>query len=143
LPFCHVHLKGPRPLHRAYPQVLVTIGDHLRKRRFDFGLRQRDVAEALGASSLTVTNWERNRTAPALRFLPRILGYLGYLPLPPGNSVGQQLTAARKVRGLSRAAAARILGVDPATLWRWECGQRRPGGAFLAQIETFLHMEGK
>jgi transcriptional regulator with XRE-family HTH domain len=60
--------------------VLVTVGDHIRRRRLDLGLLQREVAERLGADAATITNWELNRTQPALRFLPAIVGFLGYPP---------------------------------------------------------------
>ena len=90
----------------------------------------------------TVTNWELTRTLPALRFIPRILRFLGYNPLPPGQGLGEQLLSARRSPGLSRTAAARILRVDPATLWRWESGKRTPGGTFLERIEGFLRNIG-
>ena len=35
LPFCHVRLSGPKPLPKAYPKHLKTLGDHIRKRRLD------------------------------------------------------------------------------------------------------------
>ncbi len=38
---------------------------------------QREVVERLGVGEATVTNWELNRTAPALRFLPGIITLLG------------------------------------------------------------------
>lgn len=138
MPFCHAHLNGPRPLPRSYPQVLATIGDHLRKRRLDLGLLQRELADQLGVTESTVTNWELNRTAPALRFLPHIISLLGFDPRPAGPTLAQQLLTCRTARGLSREAAARLLGVDPGTLWRWEGGRRTPGGAFLAIIKAFL-----
>ena len=71
--FCHAHRKGPRPLPRAYPRVLATIGDHLRKRRLDLGLLQGEVADRLGVTESSVTNWELSRTEPELRFLPGIV----------------------------------------------------------------------
>lgn len=138
MPFCHAHLKGPRPLPRSYPQVLATIGDHLRKRRLDLGLLQREVADRLGVNETSVTNWELSRTRPELRFLPRIFAFLGYDPRPNGATLAEQLVLCRTARGLSREAAARLLGVDPGTLWRWETGQRRPQKGFLAQIQAFL-----
>ncbi|HUQ15979.1 MAG TPA: helix-turn-helix transcriptional regulator [Gemmatimonadales bacterium] len=138
LPFCHAHLKAPRPLPCAYPQALVTIGDHLRKHRLDLGLLQREVAEWLGVTESTVTNWELNRTEAELRFLPRIIALLGFDPRPAGVTLGEQLLVCRTARGLSREAAARILGVDPGTLWKWESDQRTPGRAFLAKIRAFL-----
>jgi len=70
------------PLPRSYPQVLTTIGDHLRKRRLDLGLLQREVAERLGVDKTTITNWELNRTTPALRFLPPIIALASIPALP-------------------------------------------------------------
>jgi transcriptional regulator with XRE-family HTH domain len=65
-------------------QALRTIGDHLRKRRLGLGLLQREFAERLGVTESTVTNWELNRTTPALRFLPAIIALLGFDPRPAG-----------------------------------------------------------
>jgi hypothetical protein len=74
LPFCHVTLKTEKPLPRAYPRALCSIGDHLRQRRLELGLLQRQVSEQLDAnSSSSVTNWELRRTKPALHFLPGIV----------------------------------------------------------------------
>jgi transcriptional regulator with XRE-family HTH domain len=138
LPFCHAHLTGPRPLPRSYPQVLATIGDHLRKRRLDLGLRQRDVADQLGVDETTVANWELNRTEPALRFLPGIVGFLGYAPWAAGGSIGKRLLASRRERGLSQPAFARLLGIDPGTLSRWERNLRVPTGGYARLAEAFL-----
>jgi len=52
----------------------------------DLNLLQREVADRLGVTESTITNW-----------------------------VGQRLTAARIARGLSREAAARWMGVDAGT----------------------------
>jgi transcriptional regulator with XRE-family HTH domain len=142
LPFCHSHLRGPRPFPPPYPQVLTTVGDHLRKRRLDLGLLQRELADRLGVNETTVTNWELNRTTPALRFLPAIIALLGFDPRPVGTTLGEQLVTCRTTRGLSRAAAARSMAIDPATLLRWENGQRNPQGVFLARIEAFLRSFG-
>jgi len=79
LPFCHFTLKGCKPLPEAYPTQLETLGDHLRKRRLDLGLLQRQVAEELGIRKGTVYNWESNHRSPQLRFMPRIIEFLGYL----------------------------------------------------------------
>lgn len=44
MPCCHVHLQGQKRSPLGYPRELRTIGDHLRKRRLDLGLLQREVA---------------------------------------------------------------------------------------------------
>jgi transcriptional regulator with XRE-family HTH domain len=138
LPFCHVTLRGQKPHPRAYPRALCTIGDHLRRRRLDLGLLQRQVAERLGADHSSVTNWERNRTKPALHFLPGIVCFLGYVPWAAGASVGERLLALRRQRGVSQAMLARLLGIDPGTLSRWERGLRVPAGRYVRLLEAFL-----
>jgi transcriptional regulator with XRE-family HTH domain len=60
----------------------VTITEHIRTRRLDLGLLQRDVALRLGVSKSAVMNWERGRTEPMIRFLPAIIRFLGYDPRP-------------------------------------------------------------
>jgi len=77
LPFCGVTLRGQKPLPAAYPRALKTLGDRLRKRRQDVGLRQRDVATLLGVDEMTVNNWERGRTCPASWLVSRIVGFAG------------------------------------------------------------------
>jgi transcriptional regulator with XRE-family HTH domain len=77
LPFCGVTLRGRKPYPPAYPRELRTVGDRLRKRRLDLGLRQKDVARMLGVDEMTVNNWERKRTKPADRMLPKVKLFLG------------------------------------------------------------------
>jgi transcriptional regulator with XRE-family HTH domain len=138
LPFCHTHLKGPRPTPRSYPQVLATIGDHLRKHRLDSDLLQRELADRLGVTESTVTNWELNRTTPALRFLPRIIGLLGGDPSTPGASLGERLKAWRHRAGVPQGRFARLIGIDPATLSRWERNLRVPAGRYARLAEAFV-----
>jgi DNA-binding XRE family transcriptional regulator len=82
-----VTLRGRKPLPAAYPKELKTIGDHIRKRRLDLELRQRDVAQLLGVHVATVTNWELGRGELALRHLPGLVAFLGYGPVtaPQGS----------------------------------------------------------
>src|SRR2546426_2892467 len=57
LHFCDVTLSAKKPISEAYPKTLKTVGDHLRKRRLDLKLYQKDVAKAIGVDSLTSRNW--------------------------------------------------------------------------------------
>lgn len=102
------------------------------------GLFQREVAERIGVNQTTITNWELNRAVPALRFLPRIISLLGFDPRPPGVTLAEQLMTCRTARGLSREAAAGMLGVDPATLRKWETAYGTPQRGFLPRIQAFL-----
>ncbi len=63
----------------------VSLGDHLKKRRMDLGITQKEAAHRIGAGQFTVINWEKGRTEPAVRFLPAIMPFLGYDPFPEGR----------------------------------------------------------
>ncbi len=60
LPFCQITLKTQKPLPSAYPQTPKTLGDHLRKKRLDLKLLQKEVAQRLGVGESTVYNWGNN-----------------------------------------------------------------------------------
>jgi DNA-binding XRE family transcriptional regulator len=79
LPFCHVKIQAQKPLPATFPREFKTLGDQLRKRRLELGLLQREVADRLGVDETTVYNWERNRTAPASRWFPKIFTFLDKL----------------------------------------------------------------
>ena len=71
-------LKAEKPLPWAYPRELRTLADHLRKRRLDLGFGQKEVAAQLGVDEMTVKNWERGRTKPLARLVPRNHTVLGH-----------------------------------------------------------------
>ena len=139
LPFCHFTLRGRKPPPDGYPVELRTLGDHLRAKRLDLGLLQRDVAEQLRVSKATVYNWENNRSSPALHLVPRIIGFLGYVPYDTQlESLGQQIVAARRRLGFSQKGLARRLGVDSSALGRWEHDGAPVSSTFRQRLNAFL-----
>ena len=76
MPFCQITLKGKRPLPKTYPKALKTLGDHLRKKRLDLKLFQKDVSRIIGVTESTIWNWEHG-TEPEKRYMGRIKGFLG------------------------------------------------------------------
>ncbi len=76
LPFCHIEKTTKKPVSKAYPKELVTIGDHVRKRRLDLKLTQKKIAAALGVDECTVWNWENNRTSPLPSLMPKLAEFL-------------------------------------------------------------------
>jgi transcriptional regulator with XRE-family HTH domain len=141
LPFCHFKLTAPKPRSAAYPKELNSLGDHLRKRRLDKGLLQREVAERLGADLKTIASWERQRTEPSFRHLPAVLAFLGYDPRPEGQIFGERLYRARTARGLSHRDLASLIGVDESTVWKWEGGRHRPSDGLLRRLRAVLSLE--
>jgi transcriptional regulator with XRE-family HTH domain len=142
LPFCHIKREGKRPQNPAYPKSLTAIGDHIKKRRLDLGLFQKQAAAQIGADEMTICHWELGLTEPEIRFIPKIIEFLGYNPLPEARTFAEQIIRGRKTLGLSQAQLSRRLGVDPGTLSRWETGNRRPKGKHLRLIQQWLGQMG-
>jgi site-specific DNA recombinase len=120
------------------PVAPQTVGDHIRKRRLGLKMVQKDVAEQLGVDKTSVFNWEANTSAPEIRYMPVIIGFLGYNPLPEAKGWGERLVRHRTTLGMTQKDAARQLGVDQGTLAKWERGEREPQGAFLGRVKRFL-----
>ena len=106
------------------------------------GLRQKDVGRFLKVDAFTVMNWEKGRTVPATRYLPRITSFLGYDPFPAPQTLGERIAAARRRLGIPRKKLARRLGVDEGALKRWEEGRMTPRGSCLAKLARFLDDAG-
>ena len=135
----------PYPTNRSkadpppYPRQLVTIGDHLRKRRIDLVLLQKEVADKLELGAMTICNWEINRTSPQLRFIPRMITSLGYVPYDTqSGTLGNRIVACRRSMGLTQKALARRLGVGPTVLGRRERGEGRPSKKLAPAPSMFL-----
>lgn len=120
----------------GYPSVLNHLGDHIRRRRLEIGLLQKDVAEQIGTHVQTVRNWEMGETSPALPWLPGIIGFLGYDPRPLPEAFSERLKHHRVGLGMSQESFARRLGVDPGTLGRWESARRRPQGEHATRVNA-------
>lgn len=116
---------GPK-LPVRYERVPKTLGQHLKKRRVELGLVQRDICKRFDVDNETYANWEKDRCCPALKNWPDIISFLGYDPTPDQQTLGQQLLAHRRRYGLSRKSLAAALGVDEATLLAWEIDERKP-----------------
>ena len=108
---------------KEYDFEPISVGDHIRKKRLQLGLLQREVAELLEVSPWTVMNWEKGRTEPPVSSVSAILEFLGYDPYPEPKTVSERLLAKRRVLGWSIREAAKYAGVDPGTWGRWESGR--------------------
>lgn len=93
----------------------------------------------LGVNAWTVHNWETGDTKPEIRFIPAIVGLLGYHPEPVDTgTLAGRLMARRRELGLSQLQAARSIGVDPTTWAGWERGERIKREAHRRAVEGFL-----
>ncbi len=136
LPWVPIKLKSPKP--KDWSDEPVTLGEHLKKVRKERGLLQREVAKALGVDSMSLVNWEKNRTTIGVRFVPAIIDWLGYDPLPKADTLASWIAVERTRRGFARRVLAEALGWDEGSLRSYEKGDRLPGGARLAQLRAML-----
>ena len=103
------------------------------------GLLQREVAGRLGVHKDTIYNWEGNRKSPQLRFVPRIIAFLGYVPeYTTPRTLGERILIARRLLGLTQKELARWLGIDPSTLGRWERNEGKPSRKLLERLNAFF-----
>lgn len=104
-----------------------TLGEHLKKRRIERGLRQRDAAGVLGVSVDTYSGWETDRVRPHAASWRAVIGLLGYDPNPartalasasgPGGGAWLEPAPARQSASANRAendGAARQAASRPA-----------------------------
>ena len=76
-----------------------------------------------------------------LRYMPAIVRFLGYNPLPHGDTWAERLVNGRLPMGLSQKEAARELDVDPSTLARWSV-LSASRGVVCSQSITFPQISG-
>jgi DNA-binding XRE family transcriptional regulator len=63
-----------------YSSVFQAVRLEVEGCRLDLGLRQKDVAERIGANPKTYENWEQERYEPEVRFIPAVTAFLGIDP---------------------------------------------------------------
>jgi transcriptional regulator with XRE-family HTH domain len=136
--FCHLTLKALKPLAPEYTQELRTLGDHLRRERLKRGLLQREAAQKIGVTVMTVNGWEVGRAEPKVSYIPAILGFLGYDPFPEVTSLGERLRQERERRGLTQHKLARLLGTTQALVSLLETGGEVTNRRVLAAVRSFL-----
>jgi transcriptional regulator with XRE-family HTH domain len=127
-----------KPKGSEYPKELKTLGDHIRTRRLDLKLLQKDVGQQIGGSVSDVWNWENGNASPAVKYIPAIIAFLGYNPLPQPAGLTERLVWFRQSKGWTQKAFAKVLGVDQSTLAGWEQGRRVPLGKYKDKVSTEL-----
>jgi transcriptional regulator with XRE-family HTH domain len=166
LPICkrtvHVARKDISPVWtRSFPvaKQLQSLGQHLRKKRFDSSLRQSEVAKRLDISDRTLSCWECDRIYPTWEYWPRIIAYLGYDPFTEPSlgsrkcnetrgvalsslenpvTLGQKLVKRRLEMRKNRGDCAREMGVSLKTLTDWERDRRSASKDMRSRIIEFL-----
>jgi transcriptional regulator with XRE-family HTH domain len=125
------------PVGIRIPTQPKTIGDHIRRRRLALKLLQKQVAERVGVDKASVHNWEGNLANPKVHYMPAIIEFLGYNPLPEAKNLAERLVRHRTSLGLTQRETAARIGVDQGTLARCERGERA-GGEVAAKVIALM-----
>lgn len=81
---------------------------------------------------------------PEFRFIPHVIEFLGYNPIPCPDEVMERLGWYKYVNGLTWAQLGAEMGRDPEQLSDWLSGRPKPFWRKLKKIELFLsgHSQG-
>lgn len=121
------------------PNECVTIGDHIRKKRMDLKLLQKDVARIINVTRDCISLWEKNHSVPQISHFPRIIKFLGYCPLEfDETTLSGRIKAYRWRNGLSNKRLGKLLKVDGSTILTWKNGTSIPQQEKLQKLEVLL-----
>ncbi|MEA2911823.1 MAG: hypothetical protein QOJ15_3904 [Bradyrhizobium sp.] len=139
MPFCRQTPFTLRVLRaKDYSETRQTLGEHLKKRRRQLGLLQREAAERMGIQRDTYVNWEKDKTRPVASQFRPVMAFLGYDPTPAPQTLSERLKSKRRQLGVTFAQVARYLEWDPGTLTRYLNGTWRMSPARAATLDAFL-----
>jgi len=126
----------------SYPssRPLITLGDHVLKRRLDLKLDRQQTAEIIGTDKLSIANWEHNRSGPRPRYLPKIIDFLGYTPkdLFTVKTFGEKIRFYRQIHGLTQKEMANKIGINTSTIMYLENEKHRPTKKLVTKITACI-----
>ena len=70
-----------------------TLGEHIRARRRELRLLQKEAAAEIGVTTDTVHNWETGKTDPPIGVMPQVLTFLGYDPFDEPQTLPERMLA--------------------------------------------------
>lgn len=123
---------------KDYSEDPKTLGEHLKKRRRELGLLQREAAERMGIAVETLISWEKGRKRPVVAQFRPVVAFLGFDPTPRGSSLKDRVEAKRRALGITAYQVAAHLGWDPGSLNRYLRGVWPLSTERAADLEAFL-----
>jgi transcriptional regulator with XRE-family HTH domain len=123
---------------KDYSENPQNLGEHLKKRRRELGLFQREAASRMGIGTDTYANWEKGKTEPVATQFQPVGAFLGYDPTPAPETLSERLKAKRRELGVTFAQVARYLEWDTGTLSRYLNGTWHMPPPRAALLEAFL-----
>ncbi|MHC1706008.1 MAG: helix-turn-helix domain-containing protein [Bacteroidales bacterium] len=128
-----------KPLNIKYPVSPSTIGEHLRKRRYNLSLTQAQIAIIIGVTEDSITYWENDRYGPQIHYYKKIIDFLGYNPFEfEIKTWGDNLKHYHYINGLTQKALGKMTGIDLSTIAAWENNLSVPKNRKKAKVEELL-----
>ena len=124
---------------KGYPAHPQTIGEHMKKRRLDLGLKQTEVAAQLGMHFASLQLWERGIGDPGVKSLPGIIRFLGHVPFACDPTHGGQISFLRRCCGMTQDELGTLIPCNPETIGRWESNLRASSRKH-GLAKSILHM---
>jgi transcriptional regulator with XRE-family HTH domain len=142
VPFCRQTLLTLKALRlKDYSENPQILGEHLKKRRRELGLLQREAAERMGIQRDTYVNWEKDKTTPVASQFRPVVAFLGCDPSPAARTLAERVEAKRRELGVTFEQAAKYLGWDPGSLTRYLNGTWALSPTRAEALERFLAMD--
>jgi len=125
------------------PAAVMTgsgLAAHLRYRRETLGLTRKDAAKQIDVRGAAVGQWETGEHHPEGEYWPGIIRFIGYDPIcPEPQTVPEKIAFLCRRKGVSRSGLATLLGIDKATILKWEAGMpQRRGWSKTARLDAFV-----
>ncbi len=130
------------------PRATTLTPTQIRARRTARGLSQATLADRVGVTQATISNWESGRSSPSAEQTATLRDALGPVPTgeqgggsaaPSDGGYGDWLSATRVQQGLSRAQLAARSGVSAPQIWNIETGATgNPRSSTRTKLERAL-----
>ena len=97
------------------------------------------MAERIGVTEESITNWENSNSGPQIHFYPKIIEFLGYFPFDIDTStLGGKIKRYRYMKGVSQEQLAKELGVNESTVFHFEKNTHKPLPGTLKKLAPIL-----
>lgn len=112
---------------------------HIKKKRLELQLKQKDVSILIGVSEDTITYWEKRRAEPQIQYAPKIIQFLGYNPYQfETKTLGGRIRNYRLMNGISQKKLGKMVGVNATTVSGWEDDISVPEELNLKKLDEVL-----
>lgn len=122
----------------------VSIGENIKKLRKNKGLSQKQLAEILNLSEITIRRYEKSSNIPTIETLDKIAIALD-MPLnellgtnATTNDIGNKIISAQSLNNISHEELAEKTGIDEKHLRTIKAGQINPTTTELSKIANVL-----